>query len=200
MSSETEEGQRLSQAKLKRITQGTGTIKACRKYENPTEFPETHKLWLDTNRRPTIRDVDDQATFNRIHPIPFLAEIPADKMDRDLPRKLLIEAEGILAWAIEGARLWFKDGLCRPPEVEKATEEWRDEDDQLKRFIEDCCVVGEHFRVPAASIYAAYRKWSEENGDQPMTNTMFGRKVARRGYRKEHDRRGWAYLGIGLQA
>ncbi len=56
--SETEEGQRLAQGKLKRITQGMGKIKAVRKYENPIEFPETHKLWIDTNRKPTIRDAD----------------------------------------------------------------------------------------------------------------------------------------------
>jgi putative DNA primase/helicase len=42
--SETEEGQRLAQGKLRRITQGMGKIKAARKYENPIEFAETHKL------------------------------------------------------------------------------------------------------------------------------------------------------------
>jgi len=73
--SETEEGQRLAQGKLKRITQGMGKIKAVRKYENPIEFPETYKLWMDTNRKPTIRDADDQATFNRLHPIPFTVKI-----------------------------------------------------------------------------------------------------------------------------
>jgi len=61
MTSETEEGQRLAQGKLKRITQGMGKIKATRKYENPIEFPETHKLWMDTNSKPLIRAADDQA-------------------------------------------------------------------------------------------------------------------------------------------
>lgn len=45
MTSETEEGQRLAEGKLKRITQGMGRIKATRKYENPFEFAETHKLY-----------------------------------------------------------------------------------------------------------------------------------------------------------
>jgi putative DNA primase/helicase len=35
MTSETEEGQRLAEGKLKRITQAMGRIKTCRKYENP---------------------------------------------------------------------------------------------------------------------------------------------------------------------
>jgi putative DNA primase/helicase len=87
--SETEEGQRLAQGKLKRITQGMGKIKAVRKYENPIEFPETHKLWIDTNRKPSIRDADDRATFNRLHPIPFMVKIT--KIDREMPAKLLLK-------------------------------------------------------------------------------------------------------------
>jgi putative DNA primase/helicase len=38
MTSETEEGQRLAEGNVKRITQGMGRIKATRKYENPIEF------------------------------------------------------------------------------------------------------------------------------------------------------------------
>src|SRR6266852_1746634 len=59
MTSETEEGQRLAAGKLKRITQGMGSIKATRKYENPITFPETHKLWVDCNHSPIVRGTDD---------------------------------------------------------------------------------------------------------------------------------------------
>src|ERR1039458_4470928 len=89
MTSESEQGQSLSPAKLKRITQGMGIIKSVRKYENPIEFEETHKLWLDTNRKPRIPDADDGAIFNRLHPIPFTVIVPKEKIDRDLPGKLL---------------------------------------------------------------------------------------------------------------
>ena len=61
---------------------------------------------MDTNSKPTIRAADDQATFNRLHPIPFTVTIPKSEIDKSLPRKLLAEAEGILAWAVEGARQW----------------------------------------------------------------------------------------------
>lgn len=119
--SETEEGQRLAQSKLKKITQGMGKIKAVRKYENPIEFSETHKLWIDTNRKPVIRDAEDKATFARLHPVPFTVRTPKDRIDRDLPKKLRAEASGILAWCVEGARLWYKLRLQRPAEVEAGT-------------------------------------------------------------------------------
>jgi len=197
--SETEEGQRLAQGKLKRITQGMGKIKAVRKYENPIEFSETHKLWIDTNKKPAIRDADDRATFNRLHPIPFTVKI--EKIDRDMPAKLLREAEGILAWAVAGAKLWHESGLNKPPEVEAARAQWRSEVDQLGRFIEDRCVVAENCRVQASTLYAQYKCWVEASGEKDiMTSTTFGLKLPDRGYAKEDTKRGIFYLGIGLRA
>jgi putative DNA primase/helicase len=197
--SETEEGQRLAQGKLKRITQGMGKIKAVRKYENPIEFPETHKLWMDTNRKPTIRDADDQATFSRLHPIPFTVKIT--KIDRDMPAKLLQEAEGILAWAVAGAKLWHESGLHRPAEVDAARDDWRSEADQLGRFIGDCCVTTENSRVPASALYAAYKHWAEGCGEKDvMSVTAFGSKLPLRGFAKDNTNRGVVYLRIGLKA
>jgi putative DNA primase/helicase len=199
--SETEEGQRLAQGKLKRITQGMGKIKATRKYENPIEFAETHKLWMDTNRKPTIRDVDDKATFNRLHPIPFTVTIPKDQIDKELPDKLLTEGEGILAWAVEGARLWYASGLGKPAEVEAAKDKWREDMDQLGRFIDERCVTGDAFRAGASALYADYKQWVTDGGDRSMlTSTTFGTKLTDRGFAKRHLERGVVYIGIGLRA
>lgn len=200
MTSETEEGQRLSQGKLKRITQGMGKIKATRKYENPIEFPETHKLWMDTNAKPMIRAADDQATFNRLHPIPFTVTIPPEEIDKSLPRKLLAEAEGILAWAVEGAKLWWRDGLGKPPEVVAANDDWRAENDQLGRFIEECCVVADSFSGKARQLYECYRAWAEGAGENAISETLFGRRLKDRGFAKEHRRHGTVYAGIALRA
>ena len=200
MTSETEEGQRLSQGKLKRITQGMGKIKATRKYENPIEFSETHKLWMDTNSKPVIRAVDDQATFNRLHPIPFTVTIPKDEIDKELPRKLLAEAEGILAWAVEGAIEWRRNGLGKPPEVTAANDDWKAENDQLGRFIDDRCVVAEPFSGKARQLYMCYREWATEAGETPITETLFGRRLTARGFSKVDRKYGAVYIGIAGRA
>ena len=119
MTSETEQGQRLAEGKLKRITQGMGKIKATRKYENPIEFEETHKLWMDANHKPEIRGTDN-AIWNRLHLIPFEVTIPKDEIYRGLPEKLLAEAPGVLLWAVDGAVRWHHEGLARPEPVESA--------------------------------------------------------------------------------
>jgi putative DNA primase/helicase len=198
--SEAEKGQTLSQGKLKRITQGMGKIKSTRKYENPITFPETHKLWLDTNRKPTIKDTDDKATLNRLHPIPFTVTFSEEQKDKGLPAKLLTEGEGICAWIVEGARLWHTSGLEIPAEVETAKAEWRAEMDHVGHFIEEKCVTGDWCRVRGAALYSAYQKWGNEAGEKRiLSNNDFGGVIAAR-FQKKHSDHGAVYLGIGLRA
>jgi putative DNA primase/helicase len=114
MTSEVDDGQRLSEGRLKKITQGDAPIKACRKYENPFEFPESHKLWIDCNYLPVI-STGGKALWNRIRVIPWLITIPKPEQDPELKAKFISEAEGILAWAIGGAVDWYRRGLPRVP-------------------------------------------------------------------------------------
>ena len=197
--SEVEEGQRFSQGKLKRITQGMGTIKAVRKYENPIEFKETHKLWIDTNHKPLIRDADDRATFSRLHPIPFTVRIPKDEIDKEMPNKLALQAEGILAWAVEGARLWKESGLMKPQEVDDAKDAYRAECDQLGRFLDDRCVQGDGFTVLASALYAEYEKWCEANGEYSESANGLGRRLTDRGFGRRPSNRGPRYDKLGLR-
>ena len=199
MTSEADKGQRLSQGKLKRMTQGQGDIRACRKYENPFSFRETHKLWMDTNSKPEVSDEDGDATFNRLHAIPFDVQIPKEEIDRDLPAKLLGEAEGILAWAVAGAKLWYEHGLGKPPEVEAAVEEWRAESDHLEPFIDARCESGGS--ATGNELFKAYKKWAESVGEERiLSQNEFGSKMGQRaGIAKSHTDRGNVYAGIQLK-
>jgi phage/plasmid-associated DNA primase len=124
---------------------------------------------MDTNRKPTIRDADDRATFNRLYPVPFTVQIADDRIDKDLPTKLLAEAEGILAFGVDGARQWAESGLGRPPEISEAREQWHAESDQIGRFIDERCVIGEACRIAAGALYAAYKRWAEDSGEYPLS-------------------------------
>jgi putative DNA primase/helicase len=196
MTSETEEGQRLAEGKLKRITQGMGRIKATRKYENPIEFSESHKLWIDANHLPIVRGTDN-AIWNRLHPIPFDVTIPKDEQDHELPRKLMAEAEGILAWAVAGAGRWYAEGLGKPSDVEKAGESWREQSDHIGRFFQEICIIGEYAQAKARQLYQAYKVWAEETGEHPVTETAFGLRID---FPKKHTKAGWVYEGIGLKS
>jgi len=198
MTSETEEGQRLREGKLKRITQGQGKIKSVRKYENPIQFDATHVLWIDANHKPVVRGTDD-AIWNRLTPIPFDRPLAESEIDKQLPAKLREEAPGIIAWAILGTRYWQDDGLGKPPEVEEARNKWRSAMDRIRTFRQECCVEGPELSVRARALYTAYKKWAEEAGERPMTETMFGLRMVEIGFGKGRDENSAIYTGIALK-
>jgi putative DNA primase/helicase len=198
--SECERGSTLSQARLKAITAGHGSrIWACRKFENPFSFPETHKLWIDTNPRPNIRDVDDKATFNRLHAVPFVVVIPETEKDTDLGKKLEEEREGIFAQLVWGARDWYAHGLGKPREVSSSTEEWKEENDNLAQFVRECCEIGEFYSAGAYHLYSIYKLWAERSKLYVQDNKKFAAGLQARGFIRTENRKGRRYGGLKLK-
>jgi len=170
--SEAEEGQRLAEGKLKYLSAGMGEIKTCRKYENPIKFLATHKLFLDANHRPIVRGAD-RAIWNRLKPIPFIVTIPDNEIDKVLLDKLKTEAEGILAWMVEGCRRWMAEGLGDPPEIIEASADWRHDMDPLKDFIVDRCELRPDAYCTVSELRQAYADWALENIEKPVWGRVF---------------------------
>jgi putative DNA primase/helicase len=197
-SSETEEGQRLSAARLKRICQGPGgEIEACRKYENPITFPETHKLWIDANHRPEL-PATDAAVWNRVHLIPFSVTIPKAEQDRKLTARLLEEGEGILAWLVEGAKRWYAKGLPKLKVITDATNAWQKELDRLSVYLDEYTekAADAEAYVPNKVLYEAYKSWCESNGERTLSHSRFTGQMEAMGHRKERKEAGNVWRGI----
>lgn len=198
--SEVEKEHKLSEGKLKYITAGMGKIKSCRKYENPIEFDATHKIFMDCNHRPAVRGTDD-AIWRRLKPVPFDVSITEEDPDFDkkLLEKLQAESEGILAWAVRGCSWWLKEGLGEPPEISQANQAWREHDDPLKEFLEDCCDLPPADAMPeevalfwtrSADLSAVYAWWCKENRERfPLGREHFGERIQAKGFRSSRSRR-----------
>lgn len=199
---ETEEGAPLAESLVKRLT-GGDRITARFLYREFFEFRPVAKIVLATNHRPRVRG-DSHAIWRRLRLIPFSVTIPEHERDLRLGEQLQREAPGILAWAVKGCALWLRDGLAPPPEVESATHAYRAENDPVSQFIADRCVKGTNLRVKAADLYAAYRTWSFEQGEdqsQTLRQNALGERLAARGfeprpYGKARERH---WFGIGLR-
>ena len=198
ITSETEEGQRFNEGKLKRITQGTGKIKAVRKYENPIEFFETHKLWIDANHKPEVRGADN-AIWNRLCLIPFLVTIPTAEQDSGLRFKLQQEMPGILAWAVRGALRWHEERLGRPTAVEQAVSAWRDDSDMLQDFLTDHCEFSGEHEISASTLWNAYVNWCIRNNIKAIPVQKFVDRLKQKGVeqtRKHNGKRFWCGLRL----
>ena len=197
--SEVEQGQRLAVGKLKYLTAGMGDVKTCRKYENPITFPATHKLFLDANHKPEIRGAE-RAVWNRLKPIPFTVVIAPEEIDKQLLEKLKTEAEGILAWLVEGSKRWMEEGLGDPPEVTDASTAWQAESDRFPDFIEERCVVGPGGWVPVAELWPAYQDWCEQNHEKNrLDKTTFDGRLEKLGYHRGTRKDGTVRAWIGIR-
>jgi putative DNA primase/helicase len=180
---ETGEGGRLDEALIKQAT-GGDLISARYLYGNYFEFEPTHKIWLATNHKPTVRGTDE-GIWSRIKLIPFMVTIPEAERDDRLAEKLAAERTGILAWAVQGCMAWQKERLAVPKAVRLATQEYRDAMDAIGEFITERCVIGEEFQVGAAELFEAYKEWANVNEEYTYSQRRFGDALSERGYKVE---------------
>jgi putative DNA primase/helicase len=172
---------------VKRLT-GGDEIQASLKYQNFFGFRPQWKFWLFSNFPPK-GDPRDNALWYRADAI-RLENSFAGREDKSLKGKLstTTELEGILAWAVEGAIRWWKEGLKTPRVVSQFTKESREEVDYTAQWLSEYAVLGgpEDF-VPSHALYESYRAWMEPQGlkvksmnglsrDLTQMEFVFGRK------------------------
>lgn len=199
--SETEEGRRLDEARIKDLT-GQDTVSARFMRGEWFDFEPTHKLWLSTNHKPEIRGTDN-AIWRRIRLISWGVTIPPAEQDRKLPEKLRNELEGVLAWAVAGCLEWQREGLRAPEEVRRATGAYRAEMDVLAAFLREECATVKGETAAATALYEAYKEWCGETGERPEKQRKFGERLKERGYEKQRISSGankgkYEYLDIAL--
>lgn len=177
---EAEGGKRLAESLVKQLT-GGDRVTARFLFTEFFEFTPTFKLWLATNHKPEIRGTD-HAVWRRIRLIPFTVTIPPEEQDPELPEKLRAEFPGILAWAVEGCRIWRREGLGVPEPVRQATADYRASQDLIGNFIAECCEESEGATVGATVLYQAYAAWCERGKEHPESQRRFGEALGERGY------------------
>ena len=196
--SETDEGRRFAEGKVKDLT-GGDRISARFLYAEIFEYVPEFKIWMATNYKPQIRGTDP-AIWDRIRLIPFTVRIPDNKLrpKRTVMAEFEAEQAGILAWAVAGCVKWLTQGLDMPEAVRTATEGYREEMDVLAGFIDDCCILSKEAFAKASDLYAAYRAWCEKSGEHPMSLRTFGARLGDREFEKKRIASGIHWYGLGL--
>lgn len=139
--SEPEQGQRMKEALIKSLTGGE-PIMIRRMQQEFVEITPEFKLTISGNHKPDIRGADD-GIWRRIMLVNFGVQIPEDEVDETLSDKLWAERDGILAWLVEGCLDYLSAGLRPPASVRDATEEYRQDSDPLRVFLQtECDITG----------------------------------------------------------
>jgi P4 family phage/plasmid primase-like protien len=191
--SESDQGQRLSTAQVKRQT-GGDRLTAAFKFKDEFEFDPTHKIWLATNYPPTI-SCEDDAIWNRIARVPFDVRVPVERQDHCLGEKLKLEGPGILNWMFAGWKIYREEGLKPPQEIRVATETYRDDQDVVKEFLKERVLEGSE-DIGSTKLYLAFKGWftsTHNKQQQPMAQKKFSTRLQKLG-KKIDPRRDGSYI------
>ena len=199
-------GRGFNESLIKDLT-GGDVIIARHLHASPFEFVPKFKLTLYGNHKPQIRN-QDEGIWRRLPLIEWGVTIPQEDRDKHLLTKLQAEVDGIFAWMVAGCLAWQESGLGTPQAVVESSASYREEQDQIGKFIRECCVVRPGVWASTKEIRAAYDTWCEDNGEKWHANpNQFSERLRREGgtpapVRKVAGKavRGWDGIAIAYES
>lgn len=190
----------FDESQVKALTGGDG-ITARFLNKEFFEFSPTHKIFLATNHKPEVSGTD-AGIWSKIKPIPFNKSFLGDEADKDLDAKLRAEYEGILNWMVEGYRKWQLCGLGENKDVSMAAQEYQDESDVMKLFIDEACELGPGLSVAVKDLREAIAMWTKTSRIRSIRlgeiTDYLEKKVGLKKERPDHHGGGWFWTGISL--
>ena len=194
---ETEQGRRWNESKIKEITGGDRVSARFMRQDFFTYLPQ-FKLVIAGNHKPAIRNIDE-AMRRRLHLIPFTITVPPEKRDKQLQAKLLVERNAIFEWGVQGCLAWQREGLIAPESVVSATKEYFESEDALGRWLEERCVRVNSARSLTTELFADWKQWAEAAGEFVGSQRRFSDLLLTRGLEKWRNSAGVrGYQGVGL--
>jgi putative DNA primase/helicase len=162
------------------------------------EFKPVCKIWYGLNDLPRA-SAEDEALWRRIKLVPFTVRIDEDDQDRQLAMKLDREWSGILNWALEGLHKWQQDGLPCVKTLADAAQEYRNAQDPLRDWYEECCEQSPNWS-PTAELFQSWKQYCFNSNEDQGNIRSFGKRLAKRKveFKIRHERKnvGGGFWGI----
>lgn len=172
-----------------------------KKYKDPFSFVPSHTLVLYTNHLPKV-GANDDGIWRRLVVIPFNAKITG-KSDIKNYADYLFEHAGpaIMSWIIEGAKRAIDKNFhtTLPDVVEAAVQAYREENDWLGQFLEECCEIDPSYKEKSGELYQAYRAHCMQNGEYIRSTTDFYSSMDKAGYNRIRKNTGVQVVGLKLK-
>lgn len=201
IAAELEEGMRLNTSNVKQLC-STDEIYAEKKYKDPFSFVPSHTLVLYTNHLPKVGAID-AGTWRRLIVIPFNAKIEGSSDIKNYADYLFNKAGGaILKWIMTGAkRVIEKDyHIVKPAVVEAAIQKYKDNNDWLSQFLDECCEIDSSYSAKSGDVYNAYRSYCMQVGDYIRSTTDFYTALECAGFKRKRSKSARLLFGLQLKS
>lgn len=196
--SEPSKGAVLNEGLVKMVT-GGDPVDARHLNKGLFTFLPEFKMLISGNQKPAIRDTSD-GIWRRMQLVPWDVQIPVGEVDKRLVEKLRAEATGIFARLMEGLLDWRVNGLIEPEAVRMATSQYRDDSDDLGKFLREVCMLGEDskarpWRVKVTELYELFEAWANQTGSFVYNGRQFSKALSAKGFKTLHSNGSW-WIGI----
>lgn len=201
IASETEDGQRLSTASIKQLC-STDDIYAEKKYKDPFSYVPSHTLVLYTNHLPKVGEID-KGTWRRLIVIPFDAKITTNQDIKNYADYLYeVSGGAILKWVIDGARniIDAEYKLTPPGRVQAAIDNYMEQNNWLKHFIDECCEVDALNEEKSGELYQEYRNYCIRSGEYIHSPASFYSALESSGFTRRRTRECNLIVGLSLKS
>lgn len=201
IAAELGEGMRLNTSNVKQLC-STDEIYAEKKYKAPFSYVPTHTLVLYTNHLPRVGAID-KGTWRRLIVIPFNARIEGKADVKNYADRLFRTAGGaVLTWIIEGARRVIASDykIVQPKIVQEATQKYKDNNDWLQHFLDDCCEVDLPYEAKSGEVYSTYRNYCAQMGEFARSTTDFYTALESADFTRRRTRTGVIIKGLRLKS
>ena len=201
IAAELEEGMRLNTSIVKQLC-STDEVTAEKKYKDPFKYVPTHTLVLYTNHLPKV-GANDDGIWRRLIVIPFNAKITGSSDRKNYADYLYEQAGGaVLSWIIDGAEKAIKNRykLKTPKVVEAAINKYRENNDWLSAFVEECCEVDITYTQKSGEFYQEYRSYCARTGEYTRSTTDFYAALENAGFERKKTKAGIIVRGIRLKS
>jgi len=206
VASENAKGSVLDEELVKKLSGGDEVTARFLFQEEFTFYPRL-KLWWAFNHPPGLQDFT-HSLMRRLKLIPFEERITGDEV---IDQSVLLglfrdELPGIFNWEIEGLKKFQKDGLKDIQAVSSAVKAFKEEQDILHEFLQDCCYIAtaedsmkREILVSTTVLYRRYKQWADETHERILSQNKFSREMRERGFVTEHLKSGNVFRGIEIR-
>ena len=201
IAAELEEGMRLNTSNVKQLC-STDEIYAEKKYKAPFSYVPTHTLVLYTNHLPRVGAID-QGTWRRLIVIPFNAKIEGKADIKNYADFLFKMAGGaVLQWIIEGAKRVIASDykIAQPRVVQDAIQKYKENNDWLSHFLEDCCEIDPSYEAKSGEVYNTYRSYCNQMGEYARSTTDFYTAIEAADFTRHKTKKGMLIRGFRLKS
>jgi putative DNA primase/helicase len=190
-----EEFPELGHLNVKRLKDlhGVGEMTARYCGRDTVYWKPSHTIFVTTNYLPRV-DESDYGTWRRLALVDFpyryrkaheSKQTAFDRVgDPTLRQRVRLGADGrqeaVLAWLIDGAVKWYRNGQVMPQapgSVEEATAAWRGTSDLLMRYMNDNLVFDGKAYVMSVELFEDFNAWLNANGHVPWSDQSLSARL-----------------------